>query len=91
MEPDFVVPILPRLGERGVLLERASVLAKAWDQVDQISRRAFFQRGRALVTGARPIELMACLLGAQRGYEMHVANLAQAGPKRDLVEDLGAR
>ena len=67
MEPDFAVPILSRLGELGVLLEPASVLAKAWDQVDQISRRAFFLRGRALVTGAGPIGLMACLLGAQRG------------------------
>ena len=37
------------------------------------------------------IALMACLLGAQRGYEMHVVDLAQAGQKRDLVEDLGAR
>ena len=91
VEPDFAVPILPRLGELGVLLEPASVLAKAWDQVDQISRRAFFMRGRALVTGAGPIGLMACLLGAHRGYEMHVVDLAQAGPKRDLVEDLGAR
>jgi len=91
VEPDFAVLILPRLGGLGVLLEPASVLAKAWDQVDQISRRAFFLRGRALVTGAGPIGLMACLLGAQRGYEMHVVDLAQAGPKRDLVEDLGAR
>jgi threonine dehydrogenase-like Zn-dependent dehydrogenase len=67
------------------------VLAKAWDQVDQISRRAFFLRGRALVTGAGPIGLMACLLGVQRGYEVHVVDLALAGRKRDLVEDLGAR
>ena len=59
--------------------------------MDQISRRAFFRRGRALVTGAGPIGLMDGLLGAQRGYEMHVVDLAQAGPKRDLVEDLGAR
>jgi glucose 1-dehydrogenase len=91
VEPDFAVPILPRLGGLGVLLEPTSVLAKAWDQVDQISRRAFFVRGRALVTGAGPIGLMACLLGAQRGYQMHVVDLVQAGPKRDLVEDLGAR
>ncbi len=91
VEPDFAVPILPRLGDLGILLKPASVLAKAWDQVDQISRRAFFLRGLALVTGAGPIGLMACLLGAQRSYEMHVVDLAQAGPKRDLVEDLGAR
>jgi glucose 1-dehydrogenase len=86
VEPDFAVPILPKLGELGVLLEPASVLAKAWDQVDKISRRAFIQRGRALVTGVGPIGLMACLLGVQRGYEMHVVDLAQAGRKRDLVD-----
>jgi threonine dehydrogenase-like Zn-dependent dehydrogenase len=91
VEPDFAVPIFPRLGDMGVLLEPASVLAKAWDQVDKISRRAFFQPARALVTGAGPIGLMACLLGVQRGYEIHVVDLAQAGPKRDLAEDLGAR
>ena len=45
VEPDFAVPILPRLGDLGVLREPTSVLAKAWDQVDQISRRAFFLRG----------------------------------------------
>jgi threonine dehydrogenase-like Zn-dependent dehydrogenase len=91
VEPGFAVPIRPRLGELGVLLEPASVLAKAWDQVDQISRRAFFLRGRALVTGAGPIGLMACLLGVQRGYEVHVVDLALASRKRDLVENLGAR
>ena len=91
VEPGFAVPIRPRLGELGVLLEPASVLAKAWDQVDQISRRAFFLPGRALVTGAGPIGLMACLLGVQRGYEVHVVDLALAGRKRDLVENLGAR
>jgi len=90
VEPDFAVPILPRLGELGVLLEPASVLAKAWDQVDQISRRGFFLRARALVTGAGPIGLMACLLGVQRGYEVHVFDLALTSPKRDLVEALGA-
>jgi threonine dehydrogenase-like Zn-dependent dehydrogenase len=91
IEPEFAVPIPARLGDLGVLLEPASVLAKAWDQVDRISQRAFFLRGRALVTGAGPIGLMACLLGVQRGYEVHVVDLAAAGPKRDLVEDLGAR
>ena len=45
VEPDFAVPILPRPGDLGVLREPASVLAKAWNQVDQISRRAFFLRG----------------------------------------------
>ncbi len=91
VEPDFAVPIPSRLGDLGVLLEPASVLAKAWDQVDRISQRAFFERGRALITGAGPIGLMACLFGVQRGYEVHVVDLAVAGPKRDLVEALGGR
>ncbi len=90
VEPEFAVVIPPELGELGVLLEPASVLAKAWDQVDQISKRAFFASSRALITGAGPIGLMACLLGRQRGYEVHVVDLASAGPKRDLVEALSA-
>ena len=90
VEPEFAVPIPAQLGDLGVLLEPASVLAKAWDQVDKISRRAFFTPGRALVTGAGPIGLMACLLGAQRGYEVHVVDLVAGGPKPDLVESLGA-
>jgi glucose 1-dehydrogenase len=94
LEPEYAVRIPPELGELGVLLEPASVLAKAWEQVDRISRRAFFRDGasggRALVTGAGPIGLLACLLGVQRGYEVHAVDLAQAGPKRDLVESLGA-
>jgi threonine dehydrogenase-like Zn-dependent dehydrogenase len=91
IEPGFAVPIPAKLGELGVLLEPTSVLAKAWDQVEQISRRAFFQHRRALVTGAGPIGLLACLLGVQRGYEVHAVDLAVGGPKQALVEDLGAR
>ncbi|HEX4279161.1 MAG TPA: glucose 1-dehydrogenase [Solirubrobacteraceae bacterium] len=90
VEPEFAVPIPSHLGDLGVLLEPASVLAKGWDQVDRISQRAFFLPGRALITGAGPIGLMACLLGVQRGYEVHVIDLASGGPKRDLVEELGA-
>ncbi len=91
VEPEFALRIPSQLGDLGVLLEPTSVLAKAWDQVDRISQRAFFLRGRALVTGAGPIGLLACLLGVQRGYEVHVIDLATEGPKRDLVEALGAR
>jgi glucose 1-dehydrogenase len=70
--------------ERGILrrdgcgserwrVEPASVLAKAWEQVDRISQREFFVGRRALVTGAGPIGLLACLFGVQRGLEMHVS------------------
>lgn len=90
VEPEFALRIPAALGELGVLLEPTSVLAKAWDQVDRISQRAFFLRDRALVTGAGPIGLLAVLLGVQRGYEVHVVDRVSKGPKRDLVEGLGA-
>jgi threonine dehydrogenase-like Zn-dependent dehydrogenase len=72
-----------------VLLEPASVLAKAWEQIDSVSRRAFFTPRRALVTGAGPIGLLAFLMGTQRGYEMFVVDLEPRGRKRELVEALG--
>jgi threonine dehydrogenase-like Zn-dependent dehydrogenase len=90
VEPQFAVPLPRELGDLGVLLEPASVLAKAWDQIEQISNRAYFLGGRGLVCGAGPIGLLACLLGVQRGYEMHVVDLAIGGIKRELVEGLGA-
>ncbi len=90
LEPEFAVALPAELGDLGVLLEPASVLAKAWEQVDRISQRAFFRHRRALITGAGPIGLLACLLGVQRGYEVHAVDLPSAGPKRDLVEALGA-
>src|SRR6202042_3234889 len=79
VEPRFAVSLPRQLGDLGVLLEPASVLAKAWDQIEQISNRAFFLGGRGLVCGAGPIGLLACLLGVQRGYEMHVVDLAAGG------------
>jgi threonine dehydrogenase-like Zn-dependent dehydrogenase len=89
VESEYAVPIPAGLGELAVLLEPTSVLAKAWDQVDQISKRGFWRRGDALVTGAGPIGLLAAMLGVQRGYHVHVVDLPAAGPKRDLVEGLG--
>lgn len=90
VQPEFAVPVAPALGELGVLLEPASVLAKAWEQIELISHRAFFVRERALVIGAGPVGLLATLFGAQRGYQVHVVDLVAGGPKRDLVEALGA-
>src|SRR5437868_2172752 len=39
LEPDFAVKVDPALGLLGVLLEPASILAKAWDQTERIGRR----------------------------------------------------
>ena len=45
---------------------------------------------RVLVTGAGPIGLLAALLAAQRGYEVHVLDRVTEGPKPELVRRLGA-
>jgi glucose 1-dehydrogenase len=90
IEPDFAVRVDPSLGDCGVLLEPASVLAKAWEQTDRIFTRASWRPRVALVTGAGPIGLFAALLGVQRGLEVHVLDRVVSGPKAQLVDDLGA-
>ena len=60
----------PHLGHMGVLLEPASVLAKAWEHVERIGERALWKPRRVLVTGAGPIGLLAALMGRQRGLEV---------------------
>lgn len=89
-DPRFLITIDPRLGDMGVLLEPTSVVAKAWEQVERIGHRATYAPRTALVTGAGPIGLLAALLGVQRGLEVHVLDVATAGPKPSLVADLGA-
>jgi threonine dehydrogenase-like Zn-dependent dehydrogenase len=89
-DPRFLVKLDPELGDRGVLLEPTSVVAKAWEQVDRIGQRAYWAPRTALVTGAGPIGLLAALLGVQRGLEVTVVDLVTDGPKPDLVRDLGA-
>lgn len=90
IEPDFLVKIDPSLGDNGVLLEPASVVAKAWEQVDRIGGRAHWAPARALVIGAGPIGLLAALLGTQRGLEVHVLDQVTTGPKPGLVAGIGA-
>jgi threonine dehydrogenase-like Zn-dependent dehydrogenase len=91
LEPEFAIKLDPALGLNGVLLEPASVLAKAWDDIEQIGHRALWQPRIVLVTGAGPVGLMAALMGVQRGLEVHVLDRNQDGPKPGLVRDLGAR
>lgn len=86
----FAVRVDERLGELGVLTEPASVVAKAWEQVDRISTRSTSRAHVALVTGAGPIGLLGALLAVQRGLQVHVLDRATDGPKPDLVRDLGA-
>jgi threonine dehydrogenase-like Zn-dependent dehydrogenase len=91
VEPDFAVRVDPGLGLLGVLLEPASVVAKAWDHAERIGRRsAAWHPETALITGAGPIGLLAALLARQRGLDVHVFDRATSGRKPDLVRDLGA-
>jgi threonine dehydrogenase-like Zn-dependent dehydrogenase len=89
-DPAFVVRLDPRLGLSGVLLEPASVLAKAWEHIERIGLRSRWAPRRVLVTGAGPVGLMAALMGVQRGLEVHVLDRNEEGPKPGLVRDLGA-
>lgn len=90
IEASYAVAVDPALGRTAVLLEPASVVAKAWEHVAQVSRRSPVRPRRALVTGAGPIGLLAALLAVQRGLEVHVLDRHDTGPKPELVRDLGA-
>jgi glucose 1-dehydrogenase len=91
IEPDFTIPIDPALGLLGVLMEPTSVVAKAWEQVERIgARSAVWQPRVALITGAGPVGLLAALMAKQRGYEVHILDRMDDGPKPKLASDLGA-
>jgi threonine dehydrogenase-like Zn-dependent dehydrogenase len=88
---DRLVGVSRALGRCGVLVEPTSVLAKAWEQIDHIGRRAAAWRPRTvLVTGAGPVGLLAALLGSQRGLDIHVFDRNATGIKPTLVRGLGA-
>jgi glucose 1-dehydrogenase len=88
--PEFTIKVNPALGLAAVLLEPASILAKAWEHIERIGRRARWAPQKVLVTGAGPVGLMAALMGVQRGFDVHVMDRNESGPKPGLVEDLGA-
>jgi glucose 1-dehydrogenase len=86
IEHGDAIRVDPALGLAGVLVEPASVVVKAWEQLDLTARRP---RRRALVLGAGPIGLLAAMLGMQRGLEVHVVDRAGCGPKPRQVRALG--
>ena len=89
IEPAYAVKVDRELGDLGVLLEPASVVAKAWEQVDRAALRAVWEPRRALVLGAGPIGLLGALFCAQRGLEVHVVDKIAGGPRPELVTKLG--
>ena len=90
IEPEYVVRVDKQLGVLGVLMEPATVVAKAWEQIRTIGQRTFWEPRTALVVGAGPIGLLAALIGVQVGLEVHVLDRVTTGPKPDLVAQLGA-
>lgn len=90
VDVDRLVPVDPALGELGVLLEPTSIVAKAWEHIERIGRRAHWAPRRVLVTGAGPIGLLAAMLARARGFDVAVLDRVTDGPKPELVERLGA-
>jgi glucose 1-dehydrogenase len=90
VETDYAVGLDPRLEHVGMLMEPTTVVAKAWEQVERVGARAWFEPRRVLVTGAGPIGLLAALLGVQRGLEVHVLDRVTTGRKPAMVRNLGA-
>lgn len=88
--PAFAVRVPNVLGMRGVLVEPTSIVAKAWRRMTEFARINRRPLHSVLVTGAGPIGLLAALLAAQRGLEVHVLDRVTTGPKPGLVAGLGA-
>jgi threonine dehydrogenase-like Zn-dependent dehydrogenase len=89
IEPEYAIKIDPTLEILGVLLEPASVVAKAWEHVLAVGRRSFWEPRTVLITGAGPIGLLGALIGKQLGIDVHVLARTTTGPKPDLVRALG--
>ena len=90
VDPEYAMKVDPSLGLLGVLLEPTTVVAKAWEQVVAVGRRALFEPRVALVTGAGSIGLLAAMIGRRLGLEVHVLDRVESGPKPELVRALGA-
>ena len=90
IDPGFAVKVDRDLGLLAVLLEPASVVAKAWDHIERIGRRSQAWGARTvLITGAGPIGLLAAMMGQQRGLAVHVFSRATDGPEVRLTKTLG--
>lgn len=90
VETDYAVKLDARLADVGMLMEPTTVVAKAWDEVQKVGDRAWFEPRTAVVTGAGPIGLLAAMIGVQRGLDVHVLDRVADGLKPQLVADLGA-
>jgi threonine dehydrogenase-like Zn-dependent dehydrogenase len=90
LDPRFAVKVPRNMRRTGVLVEPASVVAKAWDQIQRIASRSVWTPSIVLITGAGPVGLLAALFGSRLGLEVHVFDQVSKGIKPELVHDLGA-
>jgi threonine dehydrogenase-like Zn-dependent dehydrogenase len=91
IDPDFAVRLDRGLGDLGVLVEPASVIAKVFDQAWRLGgRSAHWRPRRLLVTGAGPVGLLAALFGRLRGLEVSMFDRVQTGTKPHLARAIGA-
>jgi threonine dehydrogenase-like Zn-dependent dehydrogenase len=90
IHPHYLVGVDPALGTLGVLLELATVVARAWDHIEKIGHRSAWAPRRVLITGAGPIGLLAALLSTQRGYQTYVLDQVTEGRRPEMVGRLGA-
>jgi threonine dehydrogenase-like Zn-dependent dehydrogenase len=92
IEPEFAMKVGSALGLSAVLTEPASIVAKAWDHIENIGWRFRSWRPRQLlITGAGPVGLLAAMIGVQRGLDLHVLDRRTEGPKAQLVGELGGQ
>jgi threonine dehydrogenase-like Zn-dependent dehydrogenase len=89
IETGYAVKLDPSLADVGVLMEPTTIVAKAWEQIDKINARSWQDPKRVLVTGGGPVGLLAALLGAERGLEVHVLDRIATGAKPRMVSALG--
>ena len=90
IEPEYAIKLDPSMGLLGVLLEPATVVAKALEQVFTIGRRSFWEPRTILITGAGPIGLLAALFAKMYGLDVHVLDRYESGAKPDIVREFGA-
>ncbi|HKP24148.1 MAG TPA: glucose 1-dehydrogenase [Dongiaceae bacterium] len=91
IDPVFAVKVERNMRDTGVLLEPASIVAKAWDHIERIAARSVWKPESVLVTGAGAVGLLAAMMGVQRGLEVTLFDRAEEGIKPRLAEALGAR
>lgn len=83
------VVVSAELGRRGVLLEPASVVAKAWEHALAIGSRSSWRPRTVAVIGAGTIGLLAVLTARHAGLDVVAVDIDDDGPRGDLVEASG--